>query len=90
MNNYTLMFWENDMNKYTIIEKNFTNDDIKKYILDDSDERLYTWKFQSGLLDEEEEEEEMSMIKKIVNQDSVKKIISDFNKYCCIGFLELN
>ena len=90
MTTYTLKFWEDDMKQYTIIERNLTIDDIKKYILDDPDGRLYTWLFENGLLDEEEEEEYMPKLQKIVNQDSVEKIISDFNKFCYIGFLELH
>ena len=84
MDTYTILFWEYDMKEYTIVEKNFTIDDIRNYILEDPDERLWTWK----QLEEDEEEEREEELKEITQYNSVEEIISEFNKWCYIGAFE--
>jgi succinate dehydrogenase flavin-adding protein (antitoxin of CptAB toxin-antitoxin module) len=85
METYTILFWEYDIKEYTIKEKNLTIDDIRNYILEDPDERLWTW-IQHG--DEEEEEEMNEELKEITQYNSVEEIIQKFNEWSCIGEFE--
>jgi hypothetical protein len=83
---YEISFYEYDIKEYTIKEKNLTIDDIRNYILEDPDERLWSWKMK--MIDEEEEEEMMEELKEITQHNSVDEIIDAFNDWSCIGVLD--
>jgi hypothetical protein len=88
MKTYTFVFYDTDMEQFTIEEENFTAEDVRKYIIEDPEDILYAWDINSA-----ETNEQMyniiEVIDRITKIDDFEDMISEFNDYCCIGEIRL-
>jgi hypothetical protein len=88
MKTYTFVFYDTDMEQFTIEEENFTAEDIRQYIIEDPEDILYAWDINSA-----ETHEQMyniiEVIDRITKIDDFEEMISEFNDYCFIGEIRL-